>query len=229
MRLNSYIIALAVMLSIAACKSVRNSSSSIKKPTNNSVKKKTPQKREFINGIEVTLGATTKTNHQSSSSATGFTKKIDEPFIGKSEKEKAHFLQLKYAVYVEVPTNKLKNIELLELIDKWWGTKYCIGGSTEKCIDCSAFTQILQREIFYTTLPRTSQEQFKESRRVELEDLQEGDLVFFGSGRSISHVGVYLQNNKFVHASTSQGVTITDLNDKYWKPRFVGGGRLRLF
>jgi lipoprotein Spr len=78
-------------------------------------------------------------------------------------------------------------------------------------------------------LPRTSQEQFKESRRVELEDLQEGDLVFFGSGRSISHVGVYLQNNKFVHASTSQGVTITDLNDKYWKPRFVGGGRLRLF
>ena len=98
MRLNSYIIYLAVMLSIAACKSVRNSSSSIKKPTNNSVKKKTPQKREFINGIEVTLGATTKTNHQSSSSATGFTKKIDEPFIGKSEKEKAHFLQLKYAV-----------------------------------------------------------------------------------------------------------------------------------
>jgi cell wall-associated NlpC family hydrolase len=229
MRLNSYIIALGLMLLIAACKSVKKSSSSTKKSTNTTVKKKIPQKREFINGIEVNLGATTKTNHKSSSNATGSSKKNEETYIGKSEKEKAHYLQLKYAVYVEVPTNKLKNIDLLELIDKWWGTKYCIGGSTEKCIDCSAFTQILQREIFYTTLPRTSQEQYKESRRVELEDLREGDLVFFGSGRSISHVGVYLQNNKFVHASTSQGVTITDLNDKYWKPRFVGGGRLKLF
>jgi cell wall-associated NlpC family hydrolase len=229
MRLNSYIIALGLMLLIAACKSVKKSSSSTKKSNNTTVKKKIPQKREFINGIEVNLGATTKTNHKSSSNATGSNKKNEEPYIGKSEKEKAHYLQLKYAVYVEVPTNKLKNIDLLELIDKWWGTKYCIGGSTEKCIDCSAFTQILQREIFYTTLPRTSQEQYKESRRVELEDLREGDLVFFGSGRSISHVGVYLQNNKFVHASTSQGVTITDLNDKYWKPRFVGGGRLKLF
>jgi lipoprotein Spr len=229
MRLNSYIIGLGIVLLIASCKSVKKSSSSTKKVPSTTAKKKTPQKREFINGMEVTLGATTKTNHKSSSNSTGSSKKKDEPYISKSEKEKANYLQLKYAVYVEVPTNKLKNIELLELIDKWWGTKYCIGGSTEKCIDCSAFTQILEREIFYTTLPRTAQEQYKESRRVELEDLREGDLVFFGSGRSISHVGVYLQNNKFVHASTSQGVTITDLNDKYWKPRFVGGGRLKLF
>jgi lipoprotein Spr len=199
----------------------------VKKTT--TTKKKSTQKREFINGIEVTLGSTTKTKHNTNSDPSGNNKKESDAYTSKSEKEKAHYLQLKYAVILDVPTNKLKNIDLLELIDKWWGTKYCIGGNTQKCIDCSGFTQILEREIFYTTLPRTSQEQYKESRRVELEDLREGDLVFFGSGRSISHVGVYLQNNKFVHASTSQGVTITDLNDKYWKPKFVGGGRLRLF
>ena len=228
MRLNSYIIIVIMLVLTASCKSVRKSNSSDKN-AKTTVKKKTPQKREFINGIEVSLGATTKTKHNTSSIPSGNTKKEIEPYTSKSEKEKAHYLQLKYAVIVDVPTNKLKNIDLLELIDKWWGTKYCIGGSTQKCIDCSGFSQILEREIFYTTLPRTSQEQYKESRRVELEDLREGDLVFFGSGRSISHVGVYLQNNKFVHASTSIGVTITDLNDKYWKPKFVGGGRLRLF
>lgn len=228
MRLNSYIIALGIIVTITSCKSVRKSNSS-DKTAKTTVKKKSQQKREFINGIEVTLGSTTKTKQKSSSNPTSTDKKGNEPYISKSEKEKAHYLQLKYAVIIDVPTNKLKNIDLLELIDKWWGTKYCIGGNTQKCIDCSGFTQIFEREIFYTTLPRTSQEQFKESRRVELEDLREGDLVFFGSGRSISHVGVYLQNNKFVHASTSIGVTITDLNDKYWKPKFVGGGRLRLF
>ncbi len=220
MRLNSYIIIVIMLVLTASCHSVKKTTST---------KKKSAQKREFINGIEVTLGSTTKTKHNTNSDPNGNTKKESENYTSKSEKEKAHYLQLKYAVFIDVPTNKLKNIELLELIDKWWGTKYCIGGNTLKCIDCSGFTQILQREIFYTTLPRTSQEQYKESRRVELEDLREGDLVFFGSGRSISHVGVYLQNNKFVHASTSVGVTITDLNDKYWKPKFVGGGRLRLF
>lgn len=229
MRLNSYIIAFVLIVTIAACKSVRNTSSSPKKSNTTTVKKKTPQKREFINGIEVTMGSTTKTKHNTNSDPKENTKKESEAYTSKSEKEKAHYLQLKYAVIVDVPTNKLKNIDLLELIDKWWGTKYCIGGNTQKCIDCSGFTQILEREIFYTTLPRTSQEQYKESRRVELEDLREGDLVFFGSGRTISHVGVYLQNNKFVHASTSVGVTITDLNDKYWKPKFMGGGRLKLF
>ncbi|MFX8817301.1 NlpC/P60 family protein, partial [Acinetobacter baumannii] len=79
-----------------------------------------------------------------------------------------------------------------------WGTRYCMGGSTENCIDCSAFTQIILREIYAQTLPRTSQEQYNIAKRVEYEDLQEGDLVFFSAGgRSITHVGVYLQNNKF--------------------------------
>ncbi|TAH06956.1 MAG: hypothetical protein EAZ12_08955, partial [Sphingobacteriia bacterium] len=172
MRLNSYIIIVCLLVFTASCHSVKKTTAT---------KKKSTQKREFINGIEVTLGSTTKTKHNTNSNPSGNSKKESDAYTSKSEKEKAHYLQLKYAVIVDVPTNKLKNIDLLELIDKWWGTKYCIGGNTQKCIDCSGFTQILEREIFYTTLPRTSQEQYKESRRVELEDLREGDLVFFGT------------------------------------------------
>lgn len=96
------------------------------------------------------------------------------------------------------------------------------------CIDCSAFTQVIMKEIYNIQLPRTSQEQFNMMQPIPIDELQEGDLVFFNTGgRGISHVGVYMQNNKFLHASTSQGVTISDLNDKYWNPKFRGGGRMR--
>jgi cell wall-associated NlpC family hydrolase len=75
--------------------------------------------------------------------------------------------------------------------------------------------------------PRTSQEQFNSCEKIELEDLREGDLVFFNTaGSDVSHVGVYLLNNKFVHAATSGGVMISDLNEKYWQPRFRGAGRV---
>ncbi|TAF50925.1 MAG: hypothetical protein EAZ62_07200 [Sphingobacteriia bacterium] len=136
-------------------------------------------------------------------------------------------LQLKYSIVLQTEPELLNNQVLLETIDHWWGTRYCIGGSTENCIDCSAFTQILVRDAFQKSLPRTAQEQFDQTQRLEIDDLREGDLVFFNTGgRGISHVGVYLRNNKFVHASTSQGVIITDLSDKYWQPKFRGGGRI---
>jgi lipoprotein Spr len=65
------------------------------------------------------------------------------------------------------------------------------------------------------------------SRKVEKNELGEVDLVFFQtSGKGITHVGIYLTNNKFAHASVSNGVMISDLNDYYWKPRFKGGGRV---
>ena len=122
---------------------------------------------------------------------------------------------------------KLNNIPLLEVIDRWWGTKYCLGGKTDNCIDCSAFTQIIMRDVYRIMVPRTSQEQFNTAEKIELEDLREGDLVFFNTGgKEVSHVGVYLLNNKFVHAATSGGVMISDLNDKYWQPRFRGAGRV---
>jgi lipoprotein Spr len=76
-------------------------------------------------------------------------------------------------------------------------------------------------------IPRTARAQYDNSDRIAIEDLQEGDLVFFQTvGRDISHVGIYLTNNKFVHAATSNGVMVSDLNDNYWQPRFKGAGRV---
>lgn len=201
-----------------------------------------PQQREFLSQIEVTPGAAVVSRHTSTmnDASTGMsgglsTSAVNRSHSGPSELgafniERAGYLQLKYAVMTDATVEKMTNIPLLEVIDKWWGTKYCYGGSTENCIDCSAFTQVLMRDVYKTQLPRTSKEQFDKSERIELADLREGDLVFFHTtGRrksAITHVGIYLHNNKFVHAATSGGVMISDLNDKYWQPRFRGAGRV---
>lgn len=141
--------------------------------------------------------------------------------------ERADFLQLKYAIVLDATVEKLTNVNLLKSIDEWWGTNYCMGGSTKDCIDCSAFTQMMMQTVYKVTVPRTAQAQYKLSKQINLEDLNEGDLVFFktNGGHNITHVGIYLLNNKFVHASTMKGVMVSDLNDIYWKPRYRGAGR----
>lgn len=232
MKRKLYINLLVAVLVMSSCNTVRNLINKDNSTQKAVTKVYGTEKREFINGIEVTLGTVTTTKHKTSSSATTSKNKTNSGGNGnpptKADLEKASWLQLKYAIVMDMPAEELTNISLLELMDKWWGTRYCIGGSTMNCIDCSAFTQIIMKEIYNIQLPRTSQEQFNMMQPIPIDELQEGDLVFFNTGgRGISHVGVYVQNNKFLHASTSQGVTISDLNDKYWNPKFRGGGRMR--
>lgn len=232
MKRKLYINLLVAVLLMSSCNTVRNLVNKDNSTQKTVTKVYGTEKREFINGIEVTLGTVTTTKHKTSSSATTSKNKANSGGNGnppsKAELEKASWLQLKYAIVMDMPAEELTNIPLLELMDKWWGTRYCIGGSTMNCIDCSAFTQVIMKEIYNVQLPRTSQEQFNIMQPIPIDELQEGDLVFFNTGgRGISHVGVYVQNNKFLHASTSQGVTISDLNDKYWNPKFRGGGRMR--
>jgi cell wall-associated NlpC family hydrolase len=77
------------------------------------------------------------------------------------------------------------------------------------------------------SISRTCREQYADTRRIKKSQLQEGDLVFFKTrGKSISHVGIYLRNNKFIHASTSSGVMISDLNEDYFDARYAGAGRI---
>lgn len=229
MTLKSYISILAAIAFLASCKTVRNVTNKDKTGSRVVSKKYGSEKREFINGIQVTMGTVTTTKQKTSSVSTSGNKNTTiTQSSNAADIEKANWLQLKYAVLIDAPVEKLSNILLLEQIEHWWGVRYCIGGNTESCIDCSGFTFIMMRDVFNTPLPRTAQEQYNLAQRIEREDLKEGDLVFFGSGKnSISHVGIYLQNNKFVHASTSIGVTITDLNDKYWFPKYRGGGRIK--
>lgn len=136
-------------------------------------------------------------------------------------------LQLKYASLLNVGPEQLTNTQLLQTIDHWWGTKYCYGGSTEDCVDCSGFTQLVLMDVYNIHIPRVAQDQYDSTERIKENKLTEGDLVFFhttGRGKSITHVGVYITNNKFAHASTSDGVVIADLNDPYWKQRYRGAG-----
>jgi len=134
--------------------------------------------------------------------------------------------QFKYAIRLDVPVETIQNKSLYELIDNWWGTPYRLGGTTQNGIDCSAFVQTLMMGVFAMQLPRTAREQKELSSWIPMSDLKEGDLVFFNTRGSVSHVGVYLHNNKFVHASTSGGVMISDLNETYWSRKLLGAGRV---
>ncbi len=132
----------------------------------------------------------------------------------------------RYAVLLDIEVEKLTNKKLIEYVHQWWAVPYRIGGNSKEGIDCSAFVQGLTNEAFGVSLPRTSREQADYCKEISRQDLKEGDLVFFAAGRSISHVGMYISNNKFVHASTSMGVVISDLDEAYWSRRFVKAGRL---
>ena len=238
MKLYLLTIALVSLLVFSGCSSIRNLNSKDSSATVTTPKKAgSGAKREFLNGIEVTPGGSVaSTRSKSNNIVAKKTESKPTVFVEEGKPntrlmsfgiENANMLQLKYAIATDATVEKLTNIPLLETIDKWWGTKYCMGGNTDNCIDCSAFTQVVLHDVYQVSLPRTSQEQYTMSEKIELEDLREGDLVFFNTGgKDISHVGVYLLNNKFVHAATSGGVMISDLNDKYWQPKYRGAGRV---
>jgi lipoprotein Spr len=144
-----------------------------------------------------------------------------------NESENVSTLQLKYARLLNTSADQLQNKELLEGIDKWYGTKYRMGGTTKNGIDCSAFVCAVYLSVFGATLPRTAKDQYQFTRRVPRTELKEGDLVFFNTRGGVSHVGIYLQNNKFAHASTAYGVTISDMFDPYYLQHFIGAGRVK--
>lgn len=135
-------------------------------------------------------------------------------------------LQLKYASILNVLPSSIRNNDLLETMDDWYGTRYQYGGTTKYGIDCSAFTREMYRGAYGIELPRTAREQYSRVRKISSTELREGDLVFFNTTGGVSHVGMYLGNNKFVHASTSKGVTISDLYEAYYISRFIGAGRM---
>lgn len=139
--------------------------------------------------------------------------------------ENASGLQLKYALMLDMEVEQVTNLNLFKILDEWMGTRYRLGGSGKDGIDCSALMQILFTSLYGITLPRTAKEQYDFSRKISRTELKEGDLVFFNTIGGVSHVGMYLQNNKFIHASTG-GVTISDLYEEYWMKKFIGVGRV---
>ena len=135
-------------------------------------------------------------------------------------------MQFKYAQLMDVDIEDIANLTMFHFIEDWWSTRYRYGGSTKKGIDCSALTGLLFSSVYGLTLPRTAKDQYNSSEKISREDMKEGDLVFFNTRGGVSHVGVYLANDYFVHASVSNGVTISSLNEDYYSKKYIGSGRL---
>ena len=127
---------------------------------------------------------------------------------------------------LKVPFHKEANLELLEFAIEWRGTPYRYGGTTKKGTDCSGFTLNAYQEIYQKTIPRVSRDVYAKCLPIKKHALYQGDLVFFataGDGR-VTHLGIYLWDGYFVHASSSKGVMVSNLKQKYWQKAFVSGG-----
>ena len=111
----------------------------------------------------------------------------------------------------------------------WLGVPYRSGGTTKRGVDCSGLTSNIYKKVYRKDLERNSEDQRKKDcRKVKKGKLREGDLVFFHNGRKkkkATHVGIYLKDRKFIHASTSQGVIVSTLEEEYWKKHWLSGGR----
>ena len=111
----------------------------------------------------------------------------------------------------------------------WLGVPYRGGGTTRQGVDCSGLTSAIYGKVYRKELERNSDDQRKKDcKKVKKGKLREGDLVFFHNGRKkkhATHVGIYLKDRKFIHASTSRGVIISTLNEDYWKRHWLSGGR----
>jgi lipoprotein Spr/probable lipoprotein NlpC len=121
--------------------------------------------------------------------------------------------------------SNLKSKQLYRFITDWTGVKYRFGGLDKGGIDCSGFAFLLEKEIYGVTLPRISRDQANAVKRKNIDSLKEGDLVFFSfGGNDVDHVGVYLNNGFFVHASTTRGVIVDDLTLPAYQKVLVKSG-----
>nr|WP_217906134.1 NlpC/P60 family protein [Vibrio natriegens] len=126
------------------------------------------------------------------------------------------------AVAVTVPPAKTlaSKPELLQFYNEWHGTPYRLGGTQKSGIDCSAFVQKAFVEAYQLALPRTTRQQSKQGVELGWNEAKQGDLVFFKTRRTTYHVGIYLGNKQFMHASTSKGVIISRIDNPYWASKF---------
>jgi lipoprotein Spr len=137
-------------------------------------------------------------------------------------------LQNKYAAVLAVNPESIKNIKLYQFVDEWIGVPYKYGGKTKDGIDCSDFTSVLCKTVYNKTVEVPATKIYSVCKPISMNEIQEGDLIFFKiESEKISHVGVYLQNNKFIHASTKKGVIINDLNEAYYKKYFYKAARIK--
>lgn len=127
---------------------------------------------------------------------------------------------------IETTPEQSMRKKILRHYQQWRGTRYLYGGESRSGIDCSALMRHLFKDIANHLLPRTTGEQIRKGKSVGRGELRIGDLVFFRTGTPARHVGVYIGNGEFIHASTSKGVTVSEMSNAYWKQRYETARRI---
>lgn len=148
----------------------------------------------------------------------------------KKQKRKAKAKQIAlagyYSEYALTPDSAAVPYLYYQVYD-WIGTRYKYAGHSKKGIDCSGFVSEMYKDVYCIELAGGSAYIWRKVNPVEKQNLQEGDILFFKIKKDrISHVGIFLGNNKFAHASVKKGVMINDLDETYYKNSFYKGGRL---
>jgi cell wall-associated NlpC family hydrolase len=160
---------------------------------------------------------------------TPYSEKAISPVISNNENKRLHDF-MNAGVGKKINTGNTSPDEIINSARKYLGVPHCMGGTTMKCLDCSGLLVTVFAR-YGIRLPHNSEEQARYGKMINgTGELRKGDLVFFTRSYKthyfITHSGIYMGNNKFIHTSSKNGVTITSLNDEYWKEKFVFGTRL---
>ena len=208
MNLLIYFIFLLFIISLFAC-----SSSTINKRYNKPSEKENPQDNQ---------SRFTSENDEST-----YRSEFDEEPIEDHPVDVDNFIRTNNTATNSSVTLSDREKMMMEIV-KYLNTPYQYGGNNKNGIDCSAFTQNVFQKAIRFNLPRTASQQYNNGVKISnLNSLQFGDLVFFNTtkDRFPGHVGIFLGENLFAHASFSNGVTVSSLNSSYFKSRYVGGRR----
>jgi hypothetical protein len=135
-----------------------------------------------------------------------------------------------YKIYSDklgVIFNGSEDLSLLRCVSGWLGTPYKYGGNTKEGTDCSGMVLSVFNEVYNIKMYRSSADQLKNVKEINKSELKAGDLIFFKiDNHNVSHVGIYLGENKFIHASTKKGVVVNSLDDEYYKKYYYTSGRV---
>ncbi len=233
-----FLMAIIVLVIYSSCNIFRQIGAKDNFTNENRIIKKEPFLYDTTNSISFKINQPTTNSNLYFNSTTALNKNVIEEseesiepmpsnnVVSKNDLATTSDLYTKYQRLIGTDEIRIVNPYLLSEIDNWYGTEYKFGGNSKNGIDCSGLVKKIYQDVYKIALSGSSSDIFKTCKSIKFNDLKEGDLVFFKRKKRISHVGIYLTNNKFVHSSTSYGVIISDLRDGYWQKSLSKVGRI---